>query len=114
MRVQRGKEWDPAVVAAVHKSPRSYEVQQGSQTLLKNSRHLRASKEPRPRSTPGRDDLDEIPPYQDQDSSASVSADDQHPEPQESSIEPLNKPHKPYVTASGRVVRKPVKYRDYV
>jgi hypothetical protein len=37
VRVQKGQEWQPAAVKAVHNSPRSYVLQQGDQTIRRNS-----------------------------------------------------------------------------
>ena len=58
--MQRGKDWEPAVVTAIHSSPRCYVVQHGGQVLQRNSRHLPASKKPMPVATPELDDLDGV------------------------------------------------------
>jgi hypothetical protein len=62
VRVQKGQEWLPAVVKAVHKYPRSYVLQQGDQTIRRNSRHIGSSHGPGGLAitSPGQNDSDDL------------------------------------------------------
>ena len=96
IRVQRGHQWEAAVVTGSHSSPRSFTVQQGGRTLRRNRRHLRLSKEPLPASAFEPDEME--------DSTTSPVAD----EP------PAPAKEEAYVKSSGRTVRRPARYNDYV
>ena len=96
IRVQRGHQWEAAVVTRSHSSPRSFTAQQGGRTLRRNCRHLRLSKEPLPASAFEPDEME--------DSTTSPAAD----EP------PAPAKEEAYVTSSGRTVRRPARYNDYV
>lgn len=103
---QLDSELTRGVVTSVHQSPRSYivETERGS-TLRRNRRHLISTKEPRPDTRPM--DTEQLSP--------AVSPTD--PTPVTQTVSANNRPSgilKQSVTSSGRSVKLPVRFRDYV
>ena len=127
---QGSKEWKAATVVQSHASPRSYVVDTGSRRIRRNRVALRADRpeshagyqgrnastlqQPEPEQISDTLDTDTAP----QSSSGEVSGDDQEPTITEGNTrkDPAAVPERsegrgsaPYVTQSGRQVRKPVK-----
>jgi hypothetical protein len=103
VRVRQDSELTRGVVTSVHQSPRSYvvETERGS-TLRRNRRHLHPTTEPRPDTRPMDDQL------------PTQSHVDQPPRIQ---TVQNNRPRgilKQTVTPSGRSVKPPVRFSDYV
>ena len=104
VRVQNDKKWEPGVVVENATTPRSYHVQTERGRYRRNRKHLKKTKE-KPINIE-RDDYD-----------------DRFEENIEADNEQTNVPQgvqgdtsgtKPYVTRSGRVVKVPVRFKDYV
>lgn len=104
VRIQRDKEWEPALVTAKSTTPRSYIVQQNGRSLRRNRRSLHPTQEPIPGDT-----LQDVDWPEDQDS----QQDKNSGSPNRSGSEE-NEQAPTYTTASGRPVRLPQRFKDYV
>ena len=101
IRVQSEKKWEPGVVVQKADTPRSYHVQTQRGSYRRNRKHLMKTNE---NPTNIDRDLD----FDDQ-GGEQVENNTQSIEPQENASGA-----KPYVTRSGRVVRIPERFKDYV
>ena len=107
VRIQRDKQWEPAVVTRKHTAPRSYIVTQNGRSLRRNRRHIHPTlgAPPNQNQEPALDDY--LP---------RVNRSSQTDKPRPSTID--DKGERPtletYGTSSGREVRRPKKPDDYV
>ena len=114
VRVQKNREWEPATVTAVHRSPRSYLINHDGRAIRRNRRQLQPTAEPPP-STDAEWDTTDLPLEED---TRPPSQDP--PTNNTSNAEPTNKTNisqdtpEHRITSRGRIVRKPARYRDYV
>ena len=111
VRIRMGKTWEPATVTAQHAAPRSYVVSTPDGTAYRrNSRHLFLTNEPPVVSTGPPLDEAVIPPVSATPAVPVSNAESALPAANESS--PL--PTQAKCTSSGRIVRVPARYKDYV
>ena len=114
VRVQKNREWEPATVTAVHRSPRSYLINHDGRAIRRNRRQLQPTAEPPP-SIDAEWDTTDLPLEED---TRPPSQDP--PTNNTSNAEPTNKTNisqdtpEHRITSRGRIVRKPARYRDYV
>ena len=106
VRVQRGKEWEPAIVIVIeqHDSPRSYLIRQQGKVLSRNRRHLHPSTEPVSEAIKGPDSPDDADADDTEDDCSGELADADETE----ETPPLQ------VASSGRQVKRPARLDDYV
>ena len=114
VRVRLRDEWTRGVVTAIHPSPRSYivETERGS-TLRPNGRQLIAIREARPDTRPPPLQLPEPTPT----TAATAPAAEPPVGPVAATLPPSAlpaSPSAPRTTRSGRAVKPPVRFRDYV
>ena len=114
VRIQRGKEWEPAIVTAKSGTPRSYVVNQGGTTLRRNRRSLHPTKEPPPKLSTldadiNADSPQSLPMENDRSDRCPQEA---YPTDKDNSKGTTHTPT--YTTASGRSVRPPRRFDDYV
>ena len=111
VRVRMGKTWEPATVTAQHTAPRSYVVSTPDGTAYRrNRRHLLLTNEPPVVSTGSPQNEAVIPP---------ISATPAVPVSNAESVVPVANESRPLptqakCTSSGRIVRLPARYEDYV
>ena len=104
VRIQRGTQWEPVVVAANHSAPRSYMVNQDGRLLRRNRRHLRPTPESPPATTA--EPVSDETTYEQQPADTG-STDEEPPGTRQADTTE-------YVTSSGRAVRRPKRLGDYV
>jgi hypothetical protein len=112
VRVQHQGQWQRGIVNSEHSSPRSYivETEHGS-TLRRNRRHLIKTKEDPPVCSP---------PIEDGETSTSSSPSLNESTPSLSTSSASSLPgiiktiNAPVLTRSGRVVKLPVRFKDFV
>ena len=111
VRIRMGRTWEPAPVTAQHAAPRSYVVSTPDGTAYRrNRRHLLLTNEPPVVSTGPPLDEAVIPPVSATPAVPVSNAESALPAANESS--PL--PTQAKCTSSGRIVRLPARYKDYV
>ena len=104
VRVQNDKKWEPGVVVENATTPRSYHVQTERGRYRRNRKHLMKTKE-KPINIERDDYDDRFEEY--------IEADNEQTNiPQ--GVQGDTSGTKPYVTRSGRVVKVPVRFKDYV
>uniref|UniRef100_A0A803JXP8 Gypsy retrotransposon integrase-like protein 1 n=1 Tax=Xenopus tropicalis TaxID=8364 RepID=A0A803JXP8_XENTR len=118
VRMETTQGWQPAIVQKVRDEPRSYDVvtPQGKR-YRRNRRHLRPDKVPMQQDTGpviyGNIDSHDTQGDQVQEAAA-CSQQEAREEPSEPSTEHSAEPQRITVTKSGRVVRAPSRYKDFV
>ena len=97
VRMKCGSQWEPAVVVAEDSRPRSFIVQKDRKQYRRNRRHLLKTKEREitPAPTPPRE------PVEDEEEESTMTS-----QPSDSTV--------PTRSSSGRTIRKPLRYNDYV
>ena len=118
VRVQTKGEWEPAVVTATHPTPRSYTIIRQGKAIRRNTRHLMPTNEEAPPADTMADQdqetLDEDPETLPETEIIEQEKGGAWSGGQRSTGSSLEKEHRQlYHTASGRVVRRPARYRDY-
>ena len=105
VRVQKGKEWEPAEVIKQHDTPRSYVIKHQGKVLRRNRQYLNPSPQPLSEHSEGLDyDSDNV----DKDDTSLGDPSDSTEQGQQLPSSPKK------VTRSGREIKKPTQLKDFV